>query len=142
MNPDGSKNSPPKVKRSAHLALVSLLAALFLAGAAVSYVGIRNQPLSSADVAPATVTPADPVVRIDLPHEEFALPQGPHREQFQVNCVICHSTRLVFTQPLLLEKKWQEVVHKMVAVYGAPLGPDEELEIVKYLSAVHGQTAP
>ena len=77
-----------------------------------------------------------------LPYEEFAIPPGPSRERFQVSCTICHSPRLAFTQPRLLEKKWQEVVHKMVAVYGAPLSADEELEIVSYLSAVHGQTAP
>jgi hypothetical protein len=122
--------------------LVILVAALFVAGAFVSYVGIRYQPLSGSDTAPPTITPADPVVRIDLPHEDFPVPSGPHRERFQVNCTVCHSPRLVFTQPPLPEQKWQEVVHKMVAVYGAPPTPEEEREIISYLSAVHGQTPP
>lgn len=123
--------------------LIALVVALFLTGAVVSYVGI--QPPAQVANAPGTgqaVTSTDPVVRMDLPHEDFAVPAGPHRERFQVNCTICHSPRLAFTQPPLPEKKWQEVVHKMIAVYGAPPTPEEEREIVRYLSAVHGQPPP
>jgi hypothetical protein len=138
----GSGPASLKAKRLPRRVLVALVAVLFLAGAAVSYLGIQYQPLSGPNTAPDATSPIDPIVRIDLPHESFPLPPGPHREQFQVNCTICHSPRLAFTQPRLPEKKWQEVVHKMVAVYGAPAGPEEEREIVGYLSAVHGQTPP
>ena len=138
----GPGTSPPKAKRSARWVLYSLLAALLLAGAAVSYIGIQDQPLPGPENRPAGTTSSNPVVRIDLPYEDFAIPSGPHRERFQVNCTICHSPRLAFTHPRLSEKTWQAVVHKMTAVYGAPLGPEEEREIVSYLSSVHGQTAP
>jgi mono/diheme cytochrome c family protein len=123
--------------------LIALVVALFLIGAVVSYFGIQtpaqvaNAP-GSVQAAPST----DPVVRLDLPHHAFAVPPGPHRERFQVNCTICHSPRLAFTQPPLPEKKWQEVVHKMIAVYGASPTPEEEREIVRYLATVHGQSTP
>jgi mono/diheme cytochrome c family protein len=133
---------PPTTSRWPRRMLVALVGALFLAGAVVSHFGIQHPPLSGPGTPPQAVTPADLVVQIDLPHEDFTVPPGPHRERFQVNCTICHSPRLAFTQPPLPEKKWQEVVHKMVAVYGAPPTPDEEREIVRYLSAVHGQPPP
>jgi hypothetical protein len=44
----------------------------------------------------------------------------------------------VLTQPRLSEKKWGEVVHKMVAVYGAPITPEEERAVVAYLIAIRG----
>jgi hypothetical protein len=56
-----------------------------------------------------------------------------------VACTLCHSPRLAFTQPGFPEKKWGEVVHKMVAVYGAPISPGEERKIAAYLTAVHGE---
>lgn len=142
MTPSEQETITPTTSRRPRRALVMLVAALFLAGAVVSYFGIQYPPLSGPGTPLQAVTPADPIVRIDLPHEDFAAPPGPHRERFQVNCTICHSSRLAFTQPPLPKKKWQEVVRKMVAVYGAPAGPDEERAIVSYLSAVHGQTPP
>ncbi len=32
-------------------------------------------------------------------------------------------------------EKWVEIVHKMVAVYGAPMTPEEESHVVDYLLA-------
>ncbi len=142
MTPSEQETVIPATSPRPRRVLAILVAVLFVVGAVVSYIGIQYQPLSGPDTVPAAVPPTDPVVRIELPHEDFAVPSGPHRERFQVNCTICHSPRLAFTQPPLPEKKWQEVVHKMVAVYGAPLGAEEEREIVGYLSAVHGQTPP
>jgi hypothetical protein len=121
--------------------LVALVALLFLGGVVVSYVGITRPSLEM----PPPIQPApspDAEVRIDLPHQEFPVPPGPHRERFLLSCTICHSPRLVFTQPLFPETKWKEVVHKMVAVYGAPFTPDDESQIVNYLTTVHGPTSP
>lgn len=142
MTPTAEPSVPSTTARRRWM-LIGLVVALFLAGAVVSYFGIQPPaPVANAPGSPQAVPPTDPVVRIDLPHEDFAVPAGPHREKFQVNCTICHSPRLAFTQPALAEKKWQEVVHKMVAVYGAPLTPEEEREIVRYLSVVHGPSPP
>jgi hypothetical protein len=84
--------------------------------------------------------PADGVVyTVELPYDEppHVLP-GPNREQFAAYCRLCHSPRLVLTQPRLPEKKWGEVVRKMVTVYGAPIPPDQEPALVTYLMAVRG----
>jgi mono/diheme cytochrome c family protein len=142
MTSPGLNGPPAQVNRRQPWALLALVAALFVGAAAVSYFGARPRPLPESGPPPAAATPVDPVVRIDLPHQDYPVPSGPYREQFQVNCTVCHSPRLAFTQPPLPEKKWQEVVHKMVAAYGAPLAPDEEGRIVTYLSAVHGQSVP
>lgn len=140
MTPIEQETAGSATARRPHWVVVALVAALLLAGAGVSYLGIRDQPLPNTEPAPTAVPSGDRVVHIDLPHENFPVPPGPHREQFQVNCTVCHSPRLAFTQPPLAEKQWQAVVHKMVAVYGAPLGAEDEREIVTYLTAVHSQT--
>lgn len=71
--------------------------------------------------------------------EEVVVPLGPHRGEFQTSCVICHSPRLALTQPNLPEEKWVEIVHKMVAAYGAPVTKDDEHRIVTYM--MEAQTA-
>jgi hypothetical protein len=80
-----------------------------------------------------------PVYRIVLPEAEPAIPEGPHRALFQANCRLCHSPRLVLTQPHLSEKDWDIVVKKMITVYGALIPPEQEPEIVAYLTAVRGE---
>jgi hypothetical protein len=120
---------------------------LLVAAAAVSYFGIasrereRPEGVSKATppVADASVSPGGPVVSISLPYDEPALPSGPHRQDFQIACSTCHSTRLVMTQPPFAKTKWGEVVHKMVTTYGAPLSPKEEALAVDYLAAVRGK---
>lgn len=74
----------------------------------------------------------------DLSPREPALPAGPHLDEFVINCTACHSTRLTMTQPAFAKAKWGEVVHKMVATYGAKITPDVEGQIVEYLAAVKG----
>jgi hypothetical protein len=67
------------------------------------------------------------------PAWDINLPEDPHRDAFQTSCLICHSARLPLGQPRFGRDKWAEVVHKMVAAYGAPLTPQEEGEVVDYL---------
>ena len=74
-----------------------------------------------------------------LPHEEPELPRGPHQHTFAAACTICHSTRLVMTQPPFPHKQWAEVVHKMVKTYGAPITPEAQEQIVDYLATVRGK---
>jgi hypothetical protein len=69
-----------------------------------------------------------------------SMPLGPSHAQLTASCGLCHSRRLVLTQPLLTEQQWKAVVHKIVAVYGAPLSPAEEASVVEYLMAVRGRT--
>jgi mono/diheme cytochrome c family protein len=105
-------------------------AALGLLAGGVSLLGTRDSWPSGASRSPEDASAADTVV------EEPTLPLGPHRTRFQASCVICHSARLPLSQPDLHREKWVEIVHKMVAAYGAPLTPEEEVQIVDYLLAV------
>jgi hypothetical protein len=101
----------------------------------------RDEPRAVAAGAPVTEVHAvigGPVHSIVLPEAWPAIPEGPNREEFQALCRLCHSPRLVLTQPRLSEKQWAAVVRKMVAVYGAPIPPEQEQDIVGYLIAVRG----
>lgn len=122
---------------------------LFAAAGVVSYFGVRGpahggdpqagtptQPRSPEEAVPL---PRSPIVSIALPYDEPDLPPGPHREQFQIACTTCHSTRLALTQPPFPKAKWVEVVHKMVATYGAPLNAEDESRAVDYIATVRGK---
>jgi hypothetical protein len=74
----------------------------------------------------------------DLNPREPQLPPGPHLDAFVFNCTACHSTRLTMTQPTFPRAKWDEIVHKMVATYGAKIPPELEDQIAQYLAAVKG----
>ena len=123
--------------------LIGLIALLLfgLLGTAVAIYGIRD----STAVAPGQSAKKETnpvqgtITRIEMPLDDPPIPPGPHREDFRTACTVCHSPRLVFTQPILNQKQWNAVVHKMVAVYGAPLSGEEEKQIVSYLQTVHGK---
>ena len=70
------------------------------------------------------------------PAWDIELPAGPHRDEFESSCLICHSARLPLGQPGFRREKWAEIVHKMVAAYGAPVTPRQEAEVVDYLLAI------
>jgi cytochrome c5 len=107
--------------------------ALLIAGGGISYLGTRAAwPSAAALAAPEPAAGAAVV----LPNVPTDLPPGPHEKLFGTACVLCHSPRLALGQPRLGEKKWGEVVHKMAAVYGAPLAKDDEPRIVEYLLAI------
>jgi hypothetical protein len=103
-----------------------------IAGGA-SYFGTRDSWLTidrnpTGRIAATSGTGAEPASEIELP-------EGPHRDEFQASCLICHSARLPLGQPPFGGEKWAEVVHKMVAVYGAPMSSEEEHQVVDYLLA-------
>jgi hypothetical protein len=119
---------------------VAIVLAVFVGviATAVAYLGTREgtqPPVSPSASSGATI----PMTTIVLPHDEPELPSGPHQRTFVTSCTICHSTRLVMTQPPFPQKKWEEVVHKMVKTYGAPITPETEGQIVDYLTTVRGK---
>ena len=99
--------------------------------AAFSYFGTRDSWVPATG-SPGATTVFSSGVEPD-PAWDLDLPQGPNRDEFQTSCLICHSARLPLGQPRFKREKWAEVVHKMVAVYGAPLTPDDEARVVEYL---------
>src|SRR4051794_17814687 len=109
---------------SSSLLLPMLTILLLLAATVVGYYGTRTNSLAVTEVVSTDEISSDTSDPSAWLHEAPALPSGPQRECFQSSCTACHSTRLVLTQPSFSEGKWKEVVHKMVAVYGAPLSPE------------------
>lgn len=112
--------------------LIVVLGSLSFAFAAPSRSSVRRAGVLTT----TSWHPRDPVYHIDLMIEDAQVPPGPHREEFTAVCRLCHSPRLALTQPVLSEKQWNAVVHKMVAVYQAPLSAEQERHIVAYLTAV------
>ena len=99
----------------------------------ISYLGTRDSwvtpdPRPDVKAAASSSVTMDPAWDLDLPDE-------PHRDVFQTSCLICHSARLPLSQPPFDRQHWVEIVHKMVAVYGAPMTPDDESHVVDYLLA-------
>jgi hypothetical protein len=105
----------------------------------VAYLGTRESTRTPVSSPVATAGETLPVETIVLPHDEPEIPFGPHRRTFVASCTICHSTRLVMTQPSFSKEGWVEVVHKMVKNYGAPITPDSEGQIVDYLMTIRGK---
>ena len=73
-----------------------------------------------------------------LPPENNRLRPGPGSEIATVQCVICHSTDYITTQPPMPRAFWKAGVQKMQKIYGAPI-PDEQVEpVVDYLVKNYG----
>jgi len=68
------------------------------------------------------------------------LPEAPGYQTFNMNCVICHSARMVQIQPNLPEKTWKAIVTKMQKSYGAPISDSAANIIVQYLMAIKGKS--
>ena len=79
---------------------------------------------------------------IALPSDNaFAeLKEKPGVEAVRINCVPCHSTDYLVTQPRGDAKQWQAVVTKMMTVYGAVINEQDAKANVDYLVATHGPT--
>ncbi len=80
----------------------------------------------------------NPVQEITLPQYPLEMPAGPNLAVFQQHCLLCHSARYVGTQPRFSRAVWEKEVKKMVDVYGAPITPAEQQQIVEYLVAIKG----
>jgi mono/diheme cytochrome c family protein len=77
-------------------------------------------------------------VTIALPPETGTYKAGPGVELAQANCLICHSTEYVSTQPPMPRKYWEATVKKMKEKFGAPT-PDAQVgALIDYLAATYG----
>jgi hypothetical protein len=124
-------------RRGSTRAIIALAVVLLLVASAILFWSNRDRGLPRpADTAASGIQ--GPVHTIVLPHDQPLAPLGPNRDQFEAFCVQCHSTRLVLNQPHLPEKKWGDVVHKMVVAYGAALSPEKEKDVVAYLNSILG----
>jgi hypothetical protein len=105
----------------------------------VAYLGARENTRLPEAQSPAFIAESLHGQTIMLPHYEPELPLGPNQRTFAVSCTICHSTRLVMTQPPLSREQWTAIVQKMIKTYGAPVEPAAAEQILEYLTAVHGK---
>jgi hypothetical protein len=138
MPSDAQAVESPRRTRRAAILWTAIVGALTTLVAVYSYRGpspVTIPPETPAPIAP----PQGPVYTLLLPHDLPDLPPGPHRENVAISCTICHSTRILLNQPAFPREKWAEVVHKMVATYGAPIPPEEEPQLVEYLTSVRGR---
>lgn len=76
-------------------------------------------------------------VTVTFPSGENVFPGGKSAEKLNTNCLICHSARMVLTQPALSKATWAEEVAKMRKAYGAPVAEADVPAIVDYLSGLH-----
>lgn len=110
-----------------------LAAVLGLCATVIAYFGTRDTWIIAARTPTAGAATAAGI-GADVAWD-IELPPGPHLGEFQTSCLICHSARLPLGQPPFGRDKWGEIVHKMVAVYGAPVSPENEARVVDYLLA-------
>lgn len=77
-------------------------------------------------------------VKIALPPETGAYKAGTGSELAQANCLMCHSTEYVSTQPPMPRKFWEASVKKMKEKFGAPTPDAHIAALVDYLTANYG----
>jgi hypothetical protein len=92
--------------------------------------------LSFTGVA-AIIADAAPVT-IELPTETATLKPAKGAELAQANCLICHSSEYIATQPPMPRKFWEANVKKMIEKYGAPTPPEVTAALVDYLTQNYG----
>jgi mono/diheme cytochrome c family protein len=77
-------------------------------------------------------------VTITLPPETGSYKAAPGVELAQANCLSCHSTEYVATQPPMPRKFWEATVKKMKDKYGAATPEAQVSALVDYLAATYG----
>jgi mono/diheme cytochrome c family protein len=101
----------------------------------LSLLGIVAAAAYGASPAPPTAT-----VSIQLPGDAgMAFKPGPGLAVVQANCLVCHSSAYVSTQPVFSRAQWTAEVTKMKAVYGAQIADDAFGPIVDYLVSEYGK---
>lgn len=76
--------------------------------------------------------PAFKAVEVALPDDEMQF-IGPDADLLNANCLACHSTAMVLTQPRMDAKAWAASVDKMRKIYKAAI---EEADAVKLPAAL------
>ncbi len=99
---------------------------------------ISAQQSGNSGSAKAAKPPKNQVTEITLPQYPVDMPDGPNLAAYQQKCLLCHSSRYVTMQPRFSRTVWEKEVKKMVDVYGAPITPTEQTQIVDYLTAIKG----
>jgi len=71
---------------------------------------------------------------------QIILKDAPGRHVVVNNCGVCHSTDYIQMNSVFMERKgWEATVNKMIKVMGAPIGSDDAVIIIDYLSKNYGK---
>jgi len=98
---------------------------------------MKNLPaLSLLSLLAATASAAP--VTITLPPETATFKPAKGAELAQANCLICHSSEYIASQPPMPRKFWEANVKKMIEKYAAPTPPDITSALVDYLVTSYG----
>jgi cytochrome c5 len=117
-----------------------LLLAILLARAILSAwikPTLAAEPAAGA-APPSTVAAAGVTLRsvsVDFPDPGNTFPGA--AEAVNNNCLACHSTGMVLTQPRLSRAEWQAEVDKMRNAYKAPIADADVPPIVDYLAKLN-----
>ncbi len=98
--------------------------------------------LLTAGIAGVAFTAAGEVVKIELPPEPMLLKQAPGADLASGQCLICHSSEYMTTQPPLGRTYWKSAVEKMQNKFGAPVAADQVEPLVDYLVKAYGAEKP
>jgi hypothetical protein len=77
-----------------------------------------------------------------LPPEKTVLKEGVGRELVIGQCLLCHSSDYISTQPPLTRAQWQAGIEKMRTKYGAPIATNSAPALLDYLTAAYGKAVP
>jgi mono/diheme cytochrome c family protein len=77
-------------------------------------------------------------LKIELPQESPAFKPLPGAELAMSQCLICHSSEYITTQPPLSRATWKATVEKMQHKFGAPLQAEQVEALVDYLTKAYG----
>jgi cytochrome c5 len=112
---------------------------LSVAVACGAWLTTHAQQSGSSNSTKASKAAKNPVQEITLPQYPIEMPPGPNLAIYQQHCLLCHSSRYVTMQPGFSRAVWEKEVKKMVDVYGAPITPEEQKQVVEYLVAIEGK---
>ena len=74
-----------------------------------------------------------------MPAEETRLKAGPGADMVKANCLLCHSTDYISTQPPLTRDQWKATVTKMQQKFGAPYNAEKMDPVIDYLVKSYGK---
>jgi mono/diheme cytochrome c family protein len=122
---------------------IAIVLAAPVIGVAAAILGSHFLPESIAQQAQRQGKVVPPVrftaVNVTLPPGSVTFPPGNGAEIANANCVICHSTGMVLTQPPLTMEEWKTEIMKMRNAFGAPIPADQVDALSRYLSVINGR---
>ena len=122
------------------VAVVSAMGLLAAAGPSTALlVAGAHAQVASAGQMTSTVSAGGLTLRsvnVDLPASGQVFPGNTSVQAINNNCLGCHSTEMILTQPVLSPATWREEIGKMQTAYKAPVPEEDVPAIVDYLSSL------